>query len=161
MTIASAEDVTCRFRQQGTPEEEDCWAALMAAKVRAARSSPYDITLLLDTDVFGNPAHPLRLGLADALKQRMVQGGIDLFGAEELSYAAYRGDFTQRMNFGMVNGGYISLPLELDTGTTSATRPILATAMCSAQLVDLPQVGHHRPLLRVLRALHGASAAQG
>ena len=37
VTIASAEDVTCRFRQQGTPEEEDCWAALMAAKVRAAQ----------------------------------------------------------------------------------------------------------------------------
>ena len=79
----------------------------MSAKVRAARSSPYDITIMINTDVYGNPSHPMRLGVAEALKKRMVEGGIDLFVANEPSFSVYRGDFTQRMNFGLVNSGML------------------------------------------------------
>ena len=107
LTVARAEDITCSYKQQGTKEEEDCFSALMAAKVRAARSSPYDITIMINTDVYGNPSHPMRLGVAEALKKRMVEGGIDLFVANEPSFSVYRGDFTQRMNFGLVNSGML------------------------------------------------------
>jgi len=107
LTVARAEDITCRYKQQGTKEEEECFSALMSAKVRAARSSPYDITIMINTDVYGNPSHPMRLGVAEALKKRMVEGGIDLFVANEPSFSVYRGDFTQRMNFGLVNSGML------------------------------------------------------
>ena len=107
LTVARAEDITCSYKQQGTKEEEECFSALMTAKVRAARSSPYDITIMINTDVYGNPSHPMRLGVAEALKKRMVEGGIDLFIANEPSFSVYRGDFTQRMNFGLVNSGML------------------------------------------------------
>ena len=107
LTIATAEDITCRYKQQGTREEEECFSAFMAGKVRAARSSPYDITIMINTEVFGNPSHPMRLGMAEALKKRMVEGGIDLFVANEPSFSVYRGDFTQRMNFGLLNSGLL------------------------------------------------------
>ena len=45
--------------------------------------------------------------MAEALKKRMVEGGIDLFVANEPSFSVYRGDFTQRMNFGLVNSGML------------------------------------------------------
>ena len=107
LTIATAEDITCRYKQHGTQKEEECFSALMAAKVRAARSSPYDITIMINTDVYGNPSHPMRLGMAEALKKRMVEGGIDLFMANEPSYSVYRGNFAERMNFGLINSGLL------------------------------------------------------
>lgn len=84
-TTAQAEEITCTPKQHGTTEEKECWNALMRAKFSAVRESPYDITILLDTDVFANPSHNARAILGDTLKSYMARGGIDILAAHEAS----------------------------------------------------------------------------
>ena len=46
-----------KFKQNSKlKEERECWGWLMAEKFTAARLSPFDISVLIDTDVFANPA---------------------------------------------------------------------------------------------------------
>ena len=86
--------------QHGTKEERACFAALGAAKFEAARASPYDLTILLDTDVFANPSHWARRRLLDDVRRRFESGSVDIMGAQELA----------RLNWGlddMMNVGFV------------------------------------------------------
>ena len=87
-----AEEVTCTPKQHGSEEERECWNALMRAKFRAVRESPFDITILLDTDVFANPSHGARMTVGETLKRHMASGGIDLLAAHEASQIVAQAD---------------------------------------------------------------------
>ena len=68
-------------------EMRRCWAELMRRKLEAARLSPFDITLLLDTDVFANPfarpANAPRGTTLEHLRARFRSHDVDiLFGKE-------------------------------------------------------------------------------
>jgi len=122
-TAAQAEEITCTPKQHGTTEEMECWNALMRAKFSAVRESPYDITILLDTDVFANPSHNARATLGETLKSYMAHGGIDILAAHEasqivmeatVSEAAARAgrqtapsDLGDYINLGTLNGGIL------------------------------------------------------
>ena len=49
------EKQACKYAQHGTKLMQYCWNKLMEIKLATARSSPYDITVMVDADLYANP----------------------------------------------------------------------------------------------------------
>ena len=104
LTVAAAEGITCAFKQHGSPAEQECWASLMAAKHEAARSSPYDVTVLLDADMFANAGHPARQQVGATLRSLLTSEDV-MLGAME---APYREEISEvPLPLGKLNGGLL------------------------------------------------------
>ena len=104
VTIAGAEAITCTFRQHGTRAEQECWASLMAAKHEAARKSPYDVTVLLDADMFANAGHPASQQVGATLRSLLTGEGV-MLGAMQ---PPYRQEISETpLPVGDLNGGML------------------------------------------------------
>lgn len=97
-------DIDCDFLQiGGTHDQNLCWMELMKLKLLAARLFPYDLTLLLDTDVMANPQHnsssPVR-----ALLDRFRSGRTDVIATNGPVNPV---DEDVQLPMGHINGGMI------------------------------------------------------
>ena len=68
VTVVANTNLTCEWHQRGDDGARACWALLMREKLAAARSTPYDLTVMIDTDVFANPGLPARASVLSHLK---------------------------------------------------------------------------------------------
>ena len=106
VTIVSQSRLGCKWNQHGTAEQKECWSRLMSEKVSAARRSPYDLTLLIDTDVYPNVKHERLSRILRTLKRLFSRGmtehgrGYDI-GAVHDSY------WLTRPREGQINGGWL------------------------------------------------------
>ena len=82
------QSMNCQYAQHGPPAQRHCWARLMLHKLDAARSSPYDITVLMDGDVFANPRLDLPRDSQRAWATNTLQSLVHALGSHDLAFPA-------------------------------------------------------------------------
>mmetsp|Transcript_3416 Transcript_3416/g.8774 ORF Transcript_3416/g.8774 Transcript_3416/m.8774 type:complete len:342 (-) Transcript_3416:79-1104(-) len=103
------DDLGCTNPEQhGGPDGQACWARLMKMKAEAARRFPYDINLMIDTDVFANSGHPKRLLVLNSLRSQFYSSDADIMGVNEPISLANRADQAESMPFNWINGGFVA-----------------------------------------------------
>ena len=85
-TTSKFQAMNCRYAQHGSLAQQRCWTKLMLHKVVAARSSPYDITVLTDGDVFANPRLDLSPDLQRMWASNTLQSLVKALGDSDLAF---------------------------------------------------------------------------
>jgi len=92
-----------------------CWVELMMRKLEAARLAPFDITIMIDSDMFANPLarHPTDRGSTlSALRSRFANSDVDiLFGMESSFFFSAENTLGPRVDLAelepSINGGLV------------------------------------------------------
>lgn len=100
ITIINKDHPTCAWKQHGNLKERECWCTLMKAKMHAVRNSPYDVTAVIDSDVFANPKFKEIQRLPFEVLNLFRYGAVDMYGV--YGSAHYDGLF----GGGALNGGF-------------------------------------------------------
>ena len=106
ITLHRDSHLSCTWDQHGTPQQKLCWAKLMREKVLVAIRSPYDLTIMIDTDVYPNIQHKRLNEILPLLKSIFSTGitgegqGYDIGGV----YDTY---WWTRPRLGHINGGWL------------------------------------------------------
>jgi len=94
--------LNCSPKQHGgNTQDRVCWEKLMGLKVQAAQSAPFDITVLVDTDVFANPNFPGRGSVLGNLSRWLTRNADIAFARVQDHFnggfvAFYKGAATER-----------------------------------------------------------------
>lgn len=76
--VDATASLACKFVQGGTGAEKQCWNRLMREKVQAIANSPFDTSIIVDTDVWHwTQTHALKTSVEKVASAHAIAGVID------------------------------------------------------------------------------------